>query len=196
MGNDLTEANRLVDEAIEIAREVNAPTTLAAALHRKIFLPFGPNATEERLEIARARVEFPGVHRLSQADCHVDGRRRSTMLRESAAKLVGAHAHVLNRLVLGAPQLRGYFRERIATEDQTPLPPRHRGGDFRRFMPDDPSVIGDADLVAPALEKRDGNALIHSAVFCQEDAERALVRSGSLGRVCGFFNLGHRADVE
>ncbi|HET8975732.1 MAG TPA: protein kinase [Solirubrobacterales bacterium] len=50
--NDLTASAALVDEAIEIAREIGAPRTLAAALHRKIFIPFGPDATEERLRIA------------------------------------------------------------------------------------------------------------------------------------------------
>lgn len=50
--NDLTESARLVNEAIEIAREVDAPTTLAAALHRKIFIPTGPHAAHERLAIA------------------------------------------------------------------------------------------------------------------------------------------------
>ena len=50
--NDLTESARLVNEAIEIAREVDAPATLAAALHRKIFIPTGPDAAHERLAIA------------------------------------------------------------------------------------------------------------------------------------------------
>ncbi len=50
--NDLIESARLVNEAIDIAREVDAPTTLAAALHRKIFIPTGPNAAHERLAIA------------------------------------------------------------------------------------------------------------------------------------------------
>jgi eukaryotic-like serine/threonine-protein kinase len=56
--NDLSESARLVDEAIEIAREVDAATTLAAALHRKIFIPVGPDATRERLEIAREMLEL------------------------------------------------------------------------------------------------------------------------------------------
>ena len=51
--HDLKESTRLVDEAIEIAREVDAPTTLAAGLHRKIFIPVGPDAARERLEIAK-----------------------------------------------------------------------------------------------------------------------------------------------
>src|SRR5215211_6174245 len=50
--NDISESERLVNEAIEIAREVEAPTTMAAALHRKIFIPTGPNAPRERLAIA------------------------------------------------------------------------------------------------------------------------------------------------
>jgi eukaryotic-like serine/threonine-protein kinase len=50
--NDISDSARLVDEAIEIAREIEAPRTLAAALHRKIFIPFGPTAAEERLRIA------------------------------------------------------------------------------------------------------------------------------------------------
>src|ERR687898_1771136 len=41
--SDLVESSRLVDEAIEIARQVDAPTTLAAALRRKIFIPIGPD---------------------------------------------------------------------------------------------------------------------------------------------------------
>ena len=56
--NDLTESTRLVNEAIEIAREVDAPTTLAAALHRKIFIPTGPHAAHERLGIADEMVEL------------------------------------------------------------------------------------------------------------------------------------------
>ena len=48
----LGESKRLVDEAIGIAREVDAPATLAAALHRLIFIPFGPDAPNERLAIA------------------------------------------------------------------------------------------------------------------------------------------------
>ena len=42
--NDVRESTELVNEAIEIAREVDAPTTLAAALTRKIFIPTGPDA--------------------------------------------------------------------------------------------------------------------------------------------------------
>ena len=48
----------LVEEAIEIARSVDAPVTLAAALHRKIFLPTGPNAAHERLAIAEEMLEL------------------------------------------------------------------------------------------------------------------------------------------
>src|SRR3954447_2093539 len=56
--NDISESSRLVNEAIEIAREVDAPTTLAAALHRKIFIPTGPNAARERLAIAEEMLEL------------------------------------------------------------------------------------------------------------------------------------------
>ncbi len=56
--NDLTESTTLVDKAIELAREVDAPTTLAAALHRKIFIPTGPNAARERLAIAEEMLEL------------------------------------------------------------------------------------------------------------------------------------------
>ncbi len=56
--NDVTESARLVDEAIEIAREVDAPTTLAVALHRKIFIPTGPNASRDRLAIATEMLEL------------------------------------------------------------------------------------------------------------------------------------------
>src|SRR3954451_8984911 len=56
--NDLDESSSLVDEAIEIAREVDAPTTLAAALHRKVFIPTGPNAPHERPAIADEMVEL------------------------------------------------------------------------------------------------------------------------------------------
>ena len=58
VANDAAECGRLVDEAIEIAREVDAPATLAAALHRKIFLPTGPEATRERLAIALELLEL------------------------------------------------------------------------------------------------------------------------------------------
>ncbi|HEU4980402.1 MAG TPA: AAA family ATPase, partial [Solirubrobacterales bacterium] len=60
--NDISESARLVDEAIEIAREVDAPTTLAAALHRKIFIPTGPNASRERLAIANEMLELGESH--------------------------------------------------------------------------------------------------------------------------------------
>src|SRR5215207_1582841 len=56
--SDLVESSRLVDEAIEIAREVDAPNTLATALHRKVFIPIGPDATRERLGIAREMLEL------------------------------------------------------------------------------------------------------------------------------------------
>ena len=56
--NDLVESTRLVDEAIEIAREVDAPASLAAALQRKIFIPTGPNAPRERLAIAEELLEL------------------------------------------------------------------------------------------------------------------------------------------
>ena len=56
--NDLTESTRLVDEAIEIAREVDAPASLAAALQRKIFIPAGPNAPRERLRLADEILEL------------------------------------------------------------------------------------------------------------------------------------------
>jgi class 3 adenylate cyclase len=48
----------LVDEAIAIARQVDAPLTLAAALHRQMFLPIGPDAARERLAIADEMLEL------------------------------------------------------------------------------------------------------------------------------------------
>jgi class 3 adenylate cyclase/tetratricopeptide (TPR) repeat protein len=56
--NDLTESTELVNEAIEIAREVEAPASLAAALVRKIFIPTGPSAARERLAIAEEMLEL------------------------------------------------------------------------------------------------------------------------------------------
>jgi eukaryotic-like serine/threonine-protein kinase len=56
--NDVTESERLVDEAIEIAREIDDPTSLAAALVRKIFIPAGPDAPGERLALADEMVEL------------------------------------------------------------------------------------------------------------------------------------------
>ena len=56
--NDLMESTQLVDEAIEIAREVDAPASLAAALQRKIFIPTGPGAARERLAIAEEMLEL------------------------------------------------------------------------------------------------------------------------------------------
>jgi eukaryotic-like serine/threonine-protein kinase len=56
--NDIAESTRLVDEAIEIAREVDAPASLAAALQRKIFIPAGPNAPRERLRLADEMLEL------------------------------------------------------------------------------------------------------------------------------------------
>jgi class 3 adenylate cyclase len=60
--NDLSESTRLVDEAIEIAREVGAPQSLAAALQRKIFIPSGPNAPHERLALADEMLEIGQEH--------------------------------------------------------------------------------------------------------------------------------------
>jgi class 3 adenylate cyclase len=56
--NDLAESTQLVDEAIEIAREVDAPASLAAALQRKIFIPAGPGASRERLQLADEMLEL------------------------------------------------------------------------------------------------------------------------------------------
>ncbi len=56
--NDVTESTRLVDEAIEIAREVDAPTSLVTALQRKIFIPAGPDAPHERLRLADEMLEI------------------------------------------------------------------------------------------------------------------------------------------
>ena len=60
-------STRLVDEAIEIAREVDAPATLAAALHRKIFIPIGPDAAAraagDRRRDARAGRALPATAR-------------------------------------------------------------------------------------------------------------------------------------
>jgi class 3 adenylate cyclase len=47
----------LVREAVEMARQVGAPKTLTAALHRLIFLPFGPEAAAERIAIADEMLE-------------------------------------------------------------------------------------------------------------------------------------------
>src|SRR3954469_5575508 len=56
--NDISESSRLVNEAIEIAREVDAPASLAAALTRKIFIPTGPGAPRERLAIAEELLDL------------------------------------------------------------------------------------------------------------------------------------------
>jgi class 3 adenylate cyclase/tetratricopeptide (TPR) repeat protein len=56
--NDLTESTMLVDEAIAIAREVDAPASLVAALQRKIFIPSGPGASRERLRLADEMLEL------------------------------------------------------------------------------------------------------------------------------------------
>ncbi|MDP9188218.1 MAG: protein kinase [Actinomycetota bacterium] len=48
----------LVEEALAIAREIDAPTTLATALHRQIFIPIGPDAPHERLRIAQEMLEL------------------------------------------------------------------------------------------------------------------------------------------
>jgi class 3 adenylate cyclase/tetratricopeptide (TPR) repeat protein len=56
--NDLVESTALVDEAIEIAREVDAPASLLPALQRKIFIPSGPNAPRERLGLADEMLEL------------------------------------------------------------------------------------------------------------------------------------------
>jgi eukaryotic-like serine/threonine-protein kinase len=59
--NDVSESERLVNEAIEIAREIDEPTSLAAALQRKVFIPSGPNAPRERLGMADEMIEL-GEH--------------------------------------------------------------------------------------------------------------------------------------
>jgi eukaryotic-like serine/threonine-protein kinase len=51
-GDEREDGKRLVTEAVEIARELGQPMTLAAALHRQIFTPFGPDAPVERLRMA------------------------------------------------------------------------------------------------------------------------------------------------
>ncbi len=56
--NDIAESTRLVDEAIEIAREVDAPASLLPALQRKIFIPSGPGASRERLRLADEMLEL------------------------------------------------------------------------------------------------------------------------------------------
>jgi eukaryotic-like serine/threonine-protein kinase len=56
--NDLETTTELVDEAIEIAREVDAPRSLAAALHRKIFIPSGPDGPRNRRALAREILEI------------------------------------------------------------------------------------------------------------------------------------------
>ncbi len=56
--NDITESTRLVDEAIEMAREVDAPASLLPALQRKIFIPSGPGASRERLRLADEMLEL------------------------------------------------------------------------------------------------------------------------------------------
>jgi class 3 adenylate cyclase len=58
LDNDLAESTRLVDEAIEIAREVDAPASLLPALQRKIFIPSGPGASRERLRLADEMLEL------------------------------------------------------------------------------------------------------------------------------------------
>ena len=60
--NDLVESTQLVNEAIEIAREVDAPASLAAALQRKIFLPTGPEAPRERAAIAEELLELGSTY--------------------------------------------------------------------------------------------------------------------------------------
>jgi class 3 adenylate cyclase/tetratricopeptide (TPR) repeat protein len=60
--NDIYESKRLVDEAIEIAREVGAPQALVAALQRKIFIPSGPDAPRERLQLADEVLEIGREH--------------------------------------------------------------------------------------------------------------------------------------
>jgi class 3 adenylate cyclase len=60
--NDLAESDRLVTEAIEIAREIDAPQALAAALHRKVFIPIGPDAPRRRLAIADEMLELGEAH--------------------------------------------------------------------------------------------------------------------------------------
>jgi class 3 adenylate cyclase len=56
--NDVSESARLVNEAIEIATEIDSPPALAAALTRKIFIPAGPDAPRVRLAIADELVEL------------------------------------------------------------------------------------------------------------------------------------------
>jgi eukaryotic-like serine/threonine-protein kinase len=56
--NDVSESKRLVSEAIEIAREIDSPSALAAALTRKMFIPAGPDAPRVRLSIANELIKL------------------------------------------------------------------------------------------------------------------------------------------
>jgi class 3 adenylate cyclase len=48
----------VVNEAVELARRIGDDRSLARALHRAIFLPLGPDGTEERLAIANEMLEL------------------------------------------------------------------------------------------------------------------------------------------
>ncbi len=48
----------LAREAVEIAREVDDDATLAHALHRLVFIPYGPDSSRQRLEIATEMLEL------------------------------------------------------------------------------------------------------------------------------------------
>jgi class 3 adenylate cyclase len=56
--NDIAESTQLVDEAIEIAREVDSPDALRVGLQRKMFVPSGPGAPRERLALADEMLEI------------------------------------------------------------------------------------------------------------------------------------------
>ena len=136
--NDLTESTRLVDEAIEIAREVDAPATLAAALHRKIFIPLdrtprasGSRLADEMLELGEAcgqprggpaRSRLPALA-VPRARRHRGGRPRAGQLRQAGGRAAHARAH------LARPSLcAGCGRCSTATSTEPSAWPARRGG--------------------------------------------------------------------
>jgi class 3 adenylate cyclase len=106
LDNDLTESTRLVDEAIEIAREVDAPASLAAALQRKIFIPAGPNAPRERLRLADEMLELGEATGNREAVLRAHGYRLWQFLELAELEAVDRELSLYARLAdeLGMPE--------------------------------------------------------------------------------------------
>ena len=90
--DDLRRVAELADEALEIARGVERRPSLAAALHRKLFIPTGPDASAERLRLARRDAAL--------------GRKAAAIASSSSARTPSASASCSSSATSPAPTAR------------------------------------------------------------------------------------------